>query len=131
MGIAGYINTARGHWEQGRGDMRSAQQSSDSHVARKASDVLYERGTWELNAWKRSRAGVGAVGARHESTVGAHAVNEHGQGRRNTRSKRVGAWLAASGHMGTRRGPSMNKHSKEVRNVAHTGACAAVTWHPT
>jgi hypothetical protein len=51
--------------------------------------------------------------------------NEHGQSRRNTQSKRVGAWLAASGHMGTRQGPSMNKHSKEVRNVAHANTDTA------
>ena len=92
------------------------------------------------NAWKRSRDGIGARGARHEGTrhvhkicavgarhesSGAHAVDEHGQGRRNTQSKRVGAWLAASGHMGTRQGPSMNKHSKEVRNVAHANTDTA------
>ncbi len=51
--------------------------------------------------------------------------NEHGQGRRSTRSKRVGAWLAASGHMGTRQGPSVNKHSKEVRNAAHANTDTA------
>ncbi len=50
MGIPGYINTARGHWEQGRGDMRSAQQSTDSHDARKASHLcsLYAWGTWGM-----------------------------------------------------------------------------------
>ncbi len=70
------------------------------------------------NAWKRCRAGIGAVGARHES-MGAHAVNEHGQGRRITHSKRVGEWLAASGPMDTRQGQSVDKHSKEVRTIAH------------
>ena len=96
MGIAGYINTARGHWEQGRGDMRSAQQSSDSHVARKASDVLYVWGTWECMEEKQSWGWRCGREAREHR---AHAVNEHGQGRRKTQSKRVGAWLDASGHM--------------------------------
>ncbi len=64
------------------------------------------------------------MGARHEST-GAHAVNEHGQGRRNTQSKRVRAWLAASGHIGTRQGQSVHNHSKEVRTVAHANTDTA------
>ncbi len=49
MGIPGYINTAPGHWERGRGDLRSAQQSTDSHVACTASDVLSEWGTWVMH----------------------------------------------------------------------------------